>query len=58
MHGNKNLGRKLSGGVILGGSKAARSYGMKQSDKTVDWSKQFNRFGVIWREGKLLVHRL
>lgn len=51
--GNKNLGRTLSGGVILGDSKAARSYGIRKSDQKLDWSRQFNRFGVIWREGKL-----
>lgn len=50
--GNVNLNRVLSGGIILGQSKAAKNYGIRKSTKQTDWSGQFHRFGVTWGPGE------
>lgn len=52
--GNTNTNKKLFGGIILGDSKAARSYGIRKSTKEIDWSKQFHRFAVTWSPGNFI----
>lgn len=49
--GNKNSSRQLMGGVILGDSKAARTFGMRKYKKVLDWSNTFNEFGIKWTPG-------
>lgn len=50
--GNENLNKILSGGILLGQSKAARNYGIRKLTKETNWSRQFHRFIVTWTKGE------
>lgn len=53
--GNADSNKILHGGLILGSTTAARSYGMKTIEKHTSWCDEFHRFAVNWKPGSISV---
>lgn len=49
--GNEGLRQKLHGGVILGSSEKARSFGLKVIEKSEDLSSDFHIYSLKWQPG-------
>lgn len=49
--GNEDLGKELSGGVILGPSDEGRRYGMRYSQGEEHWGNAFHTYVLKWKEG-------
>nr|XP_023017871.1 beta-1,3-glucan-binding protein-like [Leptinotarsa decemlineata] len=53
--GNEGSDNVLRGGVILGSSTSARSFGMNSIEKSKRWSNEFHRFAVTWKPDNIVL---
>ncbi|XP_018563524.1 beta-1,3-glucan-binding protein-like [Anoplophora glabripennis] len=53
--GNSDLNQMLQGGIILGDSVAAKSYGMKTVQKQTGWSNEYHTFKVTWKPESIIL---
>lgn len=54
--GNADISKTLSGGCILGASKAARAYGIKSITSNRAWSDTYHKFTIKWKPESITVY--